>query len=266
MKRTYISGRQIRDGSVQRVDMDVVTTDQAVITKVVAGTNISISSTGVDTGTGDVTVNVNGLADVATSGDFQDLINTPSLLENALVTRERPTGDIDGTNAVFTLANTPIEGTEEVYLNGILQESGAGNDYVISGATITFSQAPSVGWKLSANYATGDYIIAPAPAPETLVELQDVNVTTPLDGDALVYDGAADAWKNKKPDHSPSFTYTNGLVTRIDYVGGNYKTLSYNQGNLSQVIYYEQNKTTTKTFTYNEDGTLASVSQTVNYN
>lgn len=54
------------------------------------------------------------------------------------VTREIPTGAINGTNATFNLAFTPTAGSEEVFVNGILQNVGAGNDYTISSATITF--------------------------------------------------------------------------------------------------------------------------------
>jgi hypothetical protein len=57
MSRTQIPGAQILDGSVQRVDLDAVTAGQAVIKKIVAGTNVTITSTGVDAGTGDVTIN-----------------------------------------------------------------------------------------------------------------------------------------------------------------------------------------------------------------
>lgn len=56
MPRTEIRGEQLRDGEVQRDDLDITTTGQAVTRKIVAGTNISLSSTGVDSGTGDVTV------------------------------------------------------------------------------------------------------------------------------------------------------------------------------------------------------------------
>ena len=58
------------------------------------------------------------------------------------IVREVPSGTIDGVNAAFTLAATPESGKEEVYLNGILQNEGAGNDYTISGATITFADPP----------------------------------------------------------------------------------------------------------------------------
>lgn len=59
------------------------------------------------------------------------------------VVRETPSGSVNGSNTTFTLAYTPIPGTEQVYLNGLLQEPGAGNDYTISGATITYLTAPS---------------------------------------------------------------------------------------------------------------------------
>lgn len=68
------------------------------------------------------------------------------------VTRETPAGSINGSNTAFTLANTPTAGTEEVFLNGLLQEPGAGNDYTISGATITYLTAPISGDKIRVNY------------------------------------------------------------------------------------------------------------------
>jgi hypothetical protein len=68
------------------------------------------------------------------------------------VVRETPSGTINGSNVTFTLANTPVSGTEQIYLNGILQESGAGNDYTISGATITYLTAPATGDRLKATY------------------------------------------------------------------------------------------------------------------
>lgn len=68
------------------------------------------------------------------------------------VIRETPSGSINGTNTVFTLANTPIASTECVYLNGMLQEPGAGNDYTISSGTITYLSAPVSGDKLRVNY------------------------------------------------------------------------------------------------------------------
>lgn len=55
MARTQLTTREI--SSVQRNDFDTTTTGQAVVAKLVAGTNVTFSSTGVDAGTGDVTIN-----------------------------------------------------------------------------------------------------------------------------------------------------------------------------------------------------------------
>ena len=68
------------------------------------------------------------------------------------VDKEVPTGTINGSNTAFTLANTPTSGSEHVYLNGALQQSGAGNDYTISGGTITMLAAPLTGEKILVSY------------------------------------------------------------------------------------------------------------------
>lgn len=57
MARTQVVGSQVADGSIQRTDLDSVTAGQAVIKRVLPGTNIAFNSTGVDAGTGDVTIN-----------------------------------------------------------------------------------------------------------------------------------------------------------------------------------------------------------------
>lgn len=59
MATTRVSDDQILDGGVTRADLNVASAGSAVITKLIAGTGVSISSTGADAGTGDVTVNVN---------------------------------------------------------------------------------------------------------------------------------------------------------------------------------------------------------------
>ncbi len=64
MARTQVTGKEIRDESVQKDDLDIVTPGQAVIRKIIAGTNISITNNGIDDGTGDVTINSTGGAGV----------------------------------------------------------------------------------------------------------------------------------------------------------------------------------------------------------
>ena len=48
------------------------------------------------------------------------------------------TGTQNSSNKIFTIANALTSGTEQVFLNGQLLNPGAGNDYQISGTTITF--------------------------------------------------------------------------------------------------------------------------------
>jgi hypothetical protein len=86
---------------------------------------------------------------------------TPALQPSTfatLVVRETPTGAVDGSNATFTLAGTPITGSEEVFLNGLLQT--VTNDYTISGATITFVIAPLSGDTLRVCYLTSATLAA----------------------------------------------------------------------------------------------------------
>jgi len=77
---------------------------------------------------------------------------TDFMAPSDFVVRETPTGTVNGVNTTFTLANTPLANTEQVFLNGLLQEPGAGNDYTISGATITYLSAPLTGDRLRVCY------------------------------------------------------------------------------------------------------------------
>lgn len=65
------------------------------------------------------------------------------------LTQAAPTGTINGVNASFTLSPTPAASSNvNCFLNGVQQQQGAGNDYTISGATITYLTAPPTGSKL----------------------------------------------------------------------------------------------------------------------
>lgn len=68
------------------------------------------------------------------------------------VADETPTGTIDGINDTFTLAFTPVAGSVRVRLNGLGQKVGAGNDYTISGLTITYLAAPKTGDTILVDY------------------------------------------------------------------------------------------------------------------
>jgi hypothetical protein len=64
--------------------------------------------------------------------------------------KELPSGSLNGSNTIFTLQYTPVDGSEHVYLNGVLQESGG--DYNISSSVITFIDAPLSTMKLRCTY------------------------------------------------------------------------------------------------------------------
>jgi hypothetical protein len=74
------------------------------------------------------------------------------VLFRSFVTEETPSGSINGSNVTFTLAVTPTSGTLKLYLNGVRQKSGAGNDYTLSTNTITMTTAPVSGDVLIADY------------------------------------------------------------------------------------------------------------------
>lgn len=60
MPTTQVRGKQVLDQTIQRDDLDSVTVGQAVIRKVIQGAGISLTATGADPGTGDVTINASG--------------------------------------------------------------------------------------------------------------------------------------------------------------------------------------------------------------
>jgi hypothetical protein len=64
MARTEIRTNQIKDTTIQRQDINIGTSGSSLITRVVAGNNISISSTGADSGTGIVTINATALSGI----------------------------------------------------------------------------------------------------------------------------------------------------------------------------------------------------------
>lgn len=66
-------------------------------------------------------------------------------------TREIPVGIINGVNTTFTLANIPVGSSEQVFLNGLLQDTRS-IDYSISGAVITFFIPPVSGDRILVTY------------------------------------------------------------------------------------------------------------------
>jgi len=123
----------------------------------------------------------------------------------------------------FVLANTPNVGTEQVFVNGTLQQSGAGKDYLISGDTITFSYAPQSGDIILVNYIVDGVVISAdvqgsldtldtrvtaletTPAASALNDLTDVTISSASNGQVLQYNGTA--WVNGAAPSSFSGSY-----------------------------------------------------------
>lgn len=103
--------------------------------------NASNVATGVAL-SGDATITNAGVLTLAAS-----VMKTTNFVSN-----EVPSGTVNGSNTAFGLANTPVSGTVSLYLNGVRLQPGAGNDYTLSGATITMLYAPATGDQLLADY------------------------------------------------------------------------------------------------------------------
>lgn len=60
MSQTQFRGTQVNDRTITRDDLDVATAGKAVVRKIIAGSGVSLVFTGVDSGTGDVTITATG--------------------------------------------------------------------------------------------------------------------------------------------------------------------------------------------------------------
>ena len=68
------------------------------------------------------------------------------------IDKEKPMGVMDGINKTFKLSKKPIQNSEHIYLNGLLQESG--DDYLINGDEINFFYSIPLGFKIRCSYRT----------------------------------------------------------------------------------------------------------------
>jgi hypothetical protein len=87
---------------------------------------------------GSITGTLSAQTDLQTALNLK--VNTTSFVDNEIVS---------GSATTFTLANTPIAGSVHVYGNGQRLTPGIGNDYTISGSTITI---------IAGSYTTGSVL------------------------------------------------------------------------------------------------------------
>ena len=146
---TRVTGKNIKDASVQRSDLDISTTGEAVIRKAVAGTGVSLSSTGADAGTGDVTISISS----SLSGNY--ISNSGA---------ETDTSGWSASGANFTIARTTTAG-EVLKGSGSFELTANGSqtvdDYVSTSFTLDLgdrNRLLKVGFyfKGTSNYDSGD--------------------------------------------------------------------------------------------------------------
>lgn len=77
-----------------------------------------------------------------------------SLPKDEFIAKETPSGDVDGTNRIFSVENSIKIDTEQVFLNGMLLEQGIDNDYIIEDNNVVFNVAPRINWKIKVSYVT----------------------------------------------------------------------------------------------------------------
>jgi len=193
-KLQQLNKHQIRSGVIDTSHVDITTIGKSLITKLIAGDGLAISSySGADSGTGVVTLqldsSLSSLASLTGIGFLTRLENESiaarELTVSANLTITNPIGangnpQIDlsntgvtagtykylttdikgrvtagykyletwianevlvnsGDNIHYTIANTPVNGTDMIFVSGVKQIPGADRDYTISGTTVTFT-------------------------------------------------------------------------------------------------------------------------------
>lgn len=89
----------------------------------------------------DLATAIAGTGITATNGVLSADTVTDNIIEGD-IQLEDETANCDGSNVTFTLSNTPLANSLDVYLNGMRQPEGSGEAFTISGVTLTFATAP----------------------------------------------------------------------------------------------------------------------------
>jgi len=163
-----VEGIDIKDGSIQRIDVDTTTPGQSIITKVIAGTGVSIdSSTGADVGTGDVTISMSpgGGGDGNDSTKVSATDTTAGFLEDKIVA---------GTNVTLTKQNTGANENIKIDVN----TSGgiAANAYMFSR-----EEAEAVCWLKIDSEISSDkigHIVSAGTSIKAYLAIQNTEATT----------------------------------------------------------------------------------------
>jgi hypothetical protein len=87
-----------------------------------------------------------------TDSDWEEVTITRKSIEIKFADRETLAGTVNGVNAIFDMQFTPILGSEHIFLNGMLQESGLDYDYICTEKQITFNEAPPINSSIRCSY------------------------------------------------------------------------------------------------------------------
>jgi hypothetical protein len=118
MPRTQIGTTLIENGSVRRSDMNITTSGEAVITKVLVNSPLTISSTGANVGTGDVTLGLN----------TSNLVTSFNTRVGAVV--------LTGTDVTTALGFTPISGESDTLQTVTTRGSVTTNQMTVGGLVV----------------------------------------------------------------------------------------------------------------------------------
>lgn len=148
-----------------------VSTAQATAIALKAADTAVVHNTGAETVAGVKTFSSSPVAPTPAALDNSTKVATTAYVDNlgvASTKKNMPvTGAINGSNVNYTVADTYVVGTLEVYLNGQRLYPGSGNDYVEVSAGFTMQYAPATGDVLSADYLTSS--VTNTRASDTLV-------------------------------------------------------------------------------------------------
>jgi len=87
-----------------------------------------------------------------TDADWEQVTITRTATQIKFADRETLAGTVNGVNASFNMQFTPILGSEHIFLNGMLQESGLDYDYICTEKQITFNEAPPINSLIRCSY------------------------------------------------------------------------------------------------------------------
>ena len=256
MARTLIDGAdQILAGSIIRAAINTATTGSALITKVIAGTGITLSSTGVDAGTGDVTVNVSGYLPLAGGTLTGALIGTSVTFSGSVVAASVYTSSFGSSIGYCAMLAAGASNTGYVaFYNAAGTRQGYVGYAAASGLIQLESEGTATGYNVTGNFAVAGGITTLSNATSNWLNYGTVGVAAPAfttrsvgtklvlhdslagsSGDYAVGIASGTLW-NSVPVTGNSFTWYGGTTIAATLSGTGF--LSFVSGNIGPSTTY----------------------------